>query len=132
MKYFFSILVFVFFCSCSTSTETTTTETPATINQEASDSKTKINSKEAESGRYQFLTYKGATILSKTTTYNFIDAKGKTVNIQVSNNPDFAKVKVPSSLLSNDRTFANEKMIGKKVEWIYDKAEQLVEVKMVE
>jgi len=121
MKYFLAILVSTFLIGCNPNTSTEATKPDAV---EAPDSKKQL--KETETGRYQFLTFNGAEVLSKTTTYTFTEANGKSVSIQVSNNPEHAKIKVPPSL-------KEKSMVGKKVEWIYKpKTDIVAEIKIIE
>ena len=123
------------FINCNSETSNT-----ATTNSSDNGKMDVVDAKAAEdrkisdtnTGQYQFVTYKGAMVLSKTTTYNFTDSNDKEVNIQVSNNPEIAKVKIPPSLLSADKKEVNKDMIGKKMEWIYNKNKQIVEVKISE
>lgn len=126
MRYFILILTVTFFIGCGTTTSTDTTKTD---NIETPDSKVNTKGKsmkEANSTRYKYLIFKGVNVLSKTTSYEFTDENDEPVIIQVSNNPEQAKVKIPSSLKEDG-------MIGKKVEWIYEhKSDELIEVKLVE
>ena len=125
MRFFISILfvTILFSCSSNTSTDTSKTEKIETSATKTESEKKSLN--QAETGKYQFLTFKGAKALSKTTTYTFADENDKLVSIQISNNPELAKVKVPASL-------KNEDMIGTKVEWIYEhKSDNVVEVKII-
>jgi len=115
MKYFFSILILSLIISCNNSAKTTTPDQDIKTENTSSDPRNSRN--------YVFLTYKGAEVKTKTTTYLFQDGnKKEMVNIQVSNNPDYAKINVPSNFLNAEKTAANEDLIGKQVEWVYDKA----------